>query len=49
MELKFQKLNKIKNVAPTAFGWMLAAFGVLDLIALLSCFVLLVYVVFYTH
>lgn len=38
-------MNNAKTIAPTAFGWLLAAFGVADIIALVVCSVLLVVVI----
>ena len=35
-------MNNAKTIAPTGFGWILAAFGIVDLVALLVCSAILV-------
>ena len=38
-------MNDAKTIAPTGFGWLLAAFGLADIVALVVCSVLLVVVI----
>lgn len=42
-------MSNEKTIAPIGFGWILAAFGVADLVALLVCSILLVVVIINIH